>query len=92
MQVKKEEAKKVVDKLKFDPPRKTHHDIYWFCYEGKKILKTRISKGRGEFRATDRFRSQLMMNEQQLRDTISFEFNYGDYVELLYRKGLIPEL
>lgn len=91
MQIKKDEARKVTKKFKFEPPRQTHHSIYWFYHNGQKILKTRISHGRGAFNATDKFRTQLKLDEDQLRDSITCTFGYKEYVELLTRKGRIQK-
>ena len=47
MQITKREATKVVDKLRFRT-RATHHKMASFVYEGRLILRTRISFGRGD--------------------------------------------
>jgi len=93
LQIKKREAEAVVRKLRLEPAGRKHHPIYIFRYRGRAILKTRYSFGRGDMKghAGDRFRGQLYLNEQQMREAIACPFEYNDFVEVLREKRLIPE-
>lgn len=87
MQIKKRDAETVIGK--FGLTRKsTHHKMYSFLHPetGEFVLGTRISYGRGEMRAPDKFRKQLNLTEDQLRDAIRCPFRLDDWVQLLKRK------
>ncbi len=90
MQITKREATKVVDKLRFRT-RATHHKMASFVYEGRLILRTRISFGRGDLPAsiTYQFRNQLKLSEQQLREVVRCTLDHEGYVALLKQKGYI---
>jgi len=62
-----------------------------FVFNGVYVLRTRFSHGAGEMRATDKFRTQLKLNENQLKGVIQCTFEYEDYVALLKQKRLIPD-
>ncbi len=47
MQLKKRDVLHIFDKLELQV-RSTHHVIGWFVHGGRKILKTRVSFGRGD--------------------------------------------
>jgi len=40
--------------------------------------------------AENKFRAQLRLNQQQLRDAISCKLEFEEYIEMLQQKGLIP--
>jgi len=63
-----------------------------FGYEGTRILSAYYSKGRGDMKTTaeNKFRAQLRLNQQQLRDAISCKLEFEEYIEMLQQKGLIP--
>lgn len=64
----------------------------WFVHEGKRILKTKRSHGRGELKGNIRhfIRQQLKVNEEQFRDLRDCPLDRGGYIEILRQKGLIP--
>ncbi|HFD40553.1 MAG TPA: hypothetical protein ENJ31_11985 [Anaerolineae bacterium] len=92
MQLKKRQAQAVLDKLHMQV-RSTHHKMGTFVYEGRPILRTRVSFGRGDIPGpvVARFRGQLKLNEQQFRELIKCPLDYDGYVEILKEKGYIPE-
>mgnify|MGYP001568078215 FL=1 len=89
MRIKYRDAENLLNKLKFDPPRQTHHKRYKFRYGGKTILTAYHSHGSGEMKATDKFRIDLKLNPQQFRDAIQCTLNYDEYVEILKSKKII---
>ncbi len=91
MNIKLREAERVLGKLGFVPAGKKHHIIWQYYHNGKYVLKTRHSKGRGEMpgKVADKFRTQLKLNEKQMRDAIRCPFEQEDYIEVLIEKGLI---
>ena len=91
MRIKYREAEQVVTKLRLEPAGKKRHNQYKFVFNGVYVLRTRFSHGAGEMRATDKFRTQLKLNENQLKGVIQCTFEYEDYVALLKQKGLIPD-
>lgn len=88
--MKKREAKIIFDKLELDT-RQTHHLIGWFIYKGRKILKTRISFGKGEIpgNVEDKIRGQLKLKKKEFRELIDCSLNKEDYIEILKNKGLL---
>lgn len=91
MNIKLREAKKVLEKLRFVPSGKSKDIIWKYYYKGKYILKTRYSKGRGDMpgKVADKFRTQLKLNEGQMREAIRCPFGQKDYIKVLTEKGLI---
>jgi len=89
MRIKYREAEQLLNKLRFEPPRQTHHKRYQFRYGGKTIFTVYHSHGSGEMKATDKFRIDLKLNQQQFREAIQCPLNYDEYVEILKSKRLI---
>ena len=94
MNIRLRQAKNVLDKLRFEPLGQEHHSIMGFYYENKLLFKTRVSKGKGPMpkNVTAKFRTQIKLNEEQLRSAIQCPFKYNDYVKVLAEKGIIPGL
>ncbi len=91
MNIKKREAIKVLEKLGFVPAGKSK-DIIWKYYHNRKyVFATRHSKGKGDMpgKVADKFRTQLKLNEKQMRDAIRCPFEREDYVQVLIEKGFI---
>ncbi len=60
-----------------------------FVYNGKSILKTRLSFGSGDAPAVDNIRQQLKLNEGQFQLLIDCPLKRDDYIEILKSKKLI---
>jgi hypothetical protein len=60
-------------------------------YEGRAVLRTRISHGRGDIPPVivAKLRSQLKVTEPQLRELIDCSMRYEDYIAVLKAKGII---
>ena len=91
MNIKLREAEQVLNKLRFQPLGQKHHDIMGFFYDNKLLFKTRFSRGKGDMpgKVADKFRTQLKLNEEQLRDAIQCPFRYEDYIKVLTEKRII---
>jgi hypothetical protein len=91
MNIKLREAETVLSKLRFQPLGQKHLSIRGFFYENRLLLKTRFSRGKGDMpgKVADKFRTQLKLNETQLREAIRCPFGYEEYVALLKEKGII---
>ena len=91
MNLKLREAETVLNKLRFKPLGKKHHVMMGFFYQNKPLLKTRISRGKGDMpgKVADKFRTQLKLNEEQLSNAIRCPFRYEDYIRVLTEKGII---
>jgi hypothetical protein len=64
--------------------------LAWFMHEGKPILFTRRSHGRGDVGNIAHFiRQQLRVNEEQFADLRDCPMTREQYVDLLKAKGLI---
>lgn len=90
--MKKIEAERLLKKFNFQLTGTTHHRKWVLYYEGTRILSTYYSKGRGDMKTTaeNKFRAQLRLNQQQLRDAISCKLEFEHYIEMLQQKGMIP--
>ncbi len=90
MQLKKREAEALFDKLQL-VTQTSHHKTATLYYEGRAIIRTRISHGQGDISPiiVAKMRSQLKVSEQQLRKLIECSMSYEDYIRLLKQKGLI---
>lgn len=91
MNIKKREAIKVLEKLGFVPAGKSKDIIWKYYHHGKYVFATRHSKGTGDMpgKVADKFRTQLKLNETQMRDAIRCPFEQDDYVKVLIEKRFI---
>lgn len=92
MQLKKREVLHIFDKLELQI-RSTHHVIGWFVYGGKKILKTRVSFGRGDIprNVAHKLRGQLKLNVSDFLALKECPLDREGYIAILKAKGLITE-
>ena len=90
MQLKKRQAEVVFTKLRLQV-QDTHHKMGTLYYEGRAILRTRISHGRGDIPSiiVAKLRGQLRVTEEQLRNLVDCTMTYENYIELLRDKGLL---
>lgn len=72
--------------------RNTKDKHAWFVHEGKRILKTKRSHGRGELKGNIRhlIRQQLRLNENQFRELRACPLDREGYIDILRGKDLIP--
>ena len=83
------EFDRVIGKLKMNA-RDTKHRYVWFEYQGKKILWTERSHGRGDVgRVENAIRRQLRVNSAQLRDLVNCPLTLDGYVDHLKSIGAI---
>jgi hypothetical protein len=90
MQLKKREAEILFSKLQF-VIKTSHHKSAVLYYEGRAILRTRISHGQGDIPpvVVAKMRNQLKVTEAQLRELIACSMSYEDYIAVLKAKGII---
>jgi len=71
--------------------RDTKHRIAWFIYNGRKILRTQRSHGRGELkgRIPDLIRQQLKLNEEQFRELVACPLGKEEYIQILRQKNFL---
>jgi hypothetical protein len=64
-----------------------------FYHEGRLILQTMRSKGRGVIpgKIPHFIRQQMKLNEDQFTDLIACPLGRPEYVEILRQKGLLPQ-
>ncbi|MBM3234926.1 hypothetical protein FJZ31_01375 [Candidatus Poribacteria bacterium] len=100
MRIKYHQAAKLLHKLGFKPPEMSHHKQYIFEYNDQIIIRAYYSHGSGDmfasltndfvlWKATNKFRTSLKLNEKQFRDAIRCPFEFEDYIALLRAKGYI---
>jgi len=90
MQLKMREAETLFAKLQLNV-ESSHHKTATLYYEGRAILRTRVSHGRGDIPPiiVAKMRSQLKVTEEQMRRLVDCSMSYVDYIALLTAKGLI---
>jgi len=90
MQLKVEEVKRVYRKLGIDTEQ-SHHKMAYFKYNGKTVIKTRLSHGSGDAKATNQIRQDFKLNEEKFRDLINCPLSKEDYIAILREKKIISE-
>jgi hypothetical protein len=83
------EFDRIVGKLHMTS-RNTKHRLVWFEYEGKKIIWTERSHGRGDIgRVEHAIRRQLRVNSAQLRELANWPMTRDAYIAHLKSIGAI---
>jgi len=90
MQLKKRDALRIFDKLEMQI-RSTHHVIGWFVYDGRKILKTRVSFGKGDVpkKVVHKMRGQMKLSVSDFVALKDCPLDREGYIAILRAKGLI---
>ena len=63
--------------------------LAWFEYKGKKITRTRRSKGSGDLPMQHSIRQQLKLNEEQFKAATGCTLTRQGYIGILRAKGLL---
>jgi len=88
MTIKAHEFDHLVAKLELQV-RNSHDLLAWFEYEGKKITRTRRSRGSGDLPMQHSIRQQLKLNERQMSEAISCKLTREAYIDILRARGLL---
>lgn len=88
MTIKVHEFDHLVSKLELKT-RDGRDLLAWFEYEGKKITRTRRSKGSGDLPMQHSIRQQLKLNEEQFKAAIGCTLTRQDYIEILRAKRIL---
>lgn len=88
MQLKVGEVKRVYRKLGMDVGE-THHKMAYFRYNGKTIIKTRLSQGSGDAKAKNEIRQDFKLNEERFRDLVNCPLSKEEYIVILKDKKII---
>lgn len=72
--------------------REARDKLAWFVHEGRRILMTKRSHGKGELKGKTPhlIRQQLRLNEEQFRQLVACPLDRQGYIEILRQKGLLP--
>jgi hypothetical protein len=92
MQLKKRDVTRIFDKLEMEV-HSTHHVIGWFLHDGRKILKARVSFGKGDIpeKVAHKLRGQLKLSVSDFVALKDCPLDRDDYVAILTAKGLIAQ-
>lgn len=84
------EIEKIFKKLDLKA-RSTTHKYGWLVVNNRKILRVHYSHGRGDIpeKIANKIRGQLKLSQKDLRDLIDCPLTYGDYINILRRKGIL---
>jgi hypothetical protein len=88
MTIKAKDFDHLVAKLNLKT-RNSRDLLAWFEYKGKKITRTKRSKGSGDLPMQHSIRQQLKLNEEQLRKAVGCTLTRQDYINILRAKGLL---
>ena len=88
MTIKAKDFDHLATKLKLKT-RNSGDLLAWFEYKGKKITRTKRSKGSGDLPMQHSIRQQLKLNEEQFRKAIGCTLTRQDYIDILRNKGLL---
>jgi len=90
MSVKAADVDRIFKKLRMRV-REGKDTLAWFEYEGRPIIYTKRSHGKGDLGNIAHFiRQQLRVNEDQFAGLRDCPISLDDYVGILRSKGLIP--
>ncbi len=69
----------------------THHKVGLFRHDGKVILRTQRSHGKGEIKGNIPFeiRKQLKLTSKEFSDLLNCEFKREGYIDILREKGIL---
>lgn len=87
---KAHEIDKIINKLGMQT-RNSGELHAWLVYEGKVVVRTRRSHGKGKYVPADKIRCQLKVNESQFSGLISCHISKEDYIKILMEKGIISK-
>lgn len=88
MQLKVKQAEGIYKKLGMEET-KTHHKLGFFRYNGKVVIKTRLSHGSGDAKAIDKIRQDFRLNEDDFARLRDCPLDRDGYIEILKKKKLI---
>ena len=88
MPIKAHEFDRMVNKFGFET-RDGRDLLAWFTYEGKRVVRTRRSKGSGDLPMHHSIRQQLRLNEQEFNHARRCTMTRDEYIEILKRKRVI---
>ncbi len=86
--LKATEFDRVIRKFGFEV-RKSGDRLAWLVHEGRTIIYTKRSEGRGDLPFSHAIRQQLKLNEQQMREAVSCSLDRVGYLQILRDKGLL---
>ena len=86
--LKAAEFDSVIKKFGFEV-RKSGDRLAWLVYEGRTIVYTKRSEGRGDLPFSHQIRQQLKLNEDQMRDAVSCTLGRDGYLQILQDKRLL---
>jgi hypothetical protein len=88
MEIKKQEAIRILKKLHFEI-RSGKERFARFTYGGRLVLTTAVPHGKGAMHVSDKFRKQLRLSEAQLAEAKACPFGFDAYLEHLRAFGII---
>ncbi len=89
MTIKAADFDRIIEKLGFET-RDSGDLLAWFVHEGRRILRTKRSKKKGQdLPFQHSIRQQIKLSEGELRAVIGCTISRAEYVEILRQKGLL---
>ena len=88
MPIKAREFDRMIDKFGFET-RDGRDLLAWLTYNGKRVVKTRRSKGSGDLPMEYSMRNQLKLNEDQFNEARRCVMTKVEYIAILKEKNVI---
>lgn len=88
MSVKKRDFDRLVAKYNFEV-RQSDHLHAWLVVDGRIVVRTRRSNGRGELPAVPLIQKQLHLNSREFTEAVSCTLTSDGYRQLLKKKGVL---
>jgi len=89
MTIKAREFDHLVEKLQLRT-RDSGDRLAWLEHEGKVVVRTRRSFGKGDVPLQHAIRQQLKLNEEELHRAVACKLSREEYLDILRRKGFLP--
>jgi hypothetical protein len=82
------------NKLKIDFNKSGKEFTGWFVYEGKKITRATVPRGRNSLtpKTQNSIRMSLRLNSLEFNGLMDCPINYDGYVDILRNKSLLPRV
>lgn len=92
MQVTKQDAKKIMQKLDAEPVKCKHHKAAFVVVDGVRVLKVHYSHGNGNMPPTvaHLFRKSLRMSVSEFEQFAGCTLSRTAYQDLLRERGIVP--
>jgi hypothetical protein len=88
MSLKTRDFDRLTNKFGFET-RNSGDKLAWMVYEGRRVVWTKRSQGRGDLPCQDLIRQQMKLNKSEFQQGLDCTLTREGYISLLKDKGII---